>query len=287
MNNNITIIFVTFYSNKKLLKYLNQFKNKFKIIIIDNSQNKKINLLKKKNINIIINKKNLGFGSSVNIGLKQIKTKYALHLDLDTSISNQSITRLVNQADMIKDFAILTPKIKNFSYKEKDFITKKIYANVNNMSFVDGCCLLFNMKEIKKIGYFDENFFLYFEETDLLKRFLNKSKKILMVDNISIFHKGRSSSEAKFNYEIELNRNWHYMWSKFYYFRKHYGYLFGFFKIFNHFYSSFFKYIFYALLAKEKEKMIYFSRFSGCLNSLMLKKAWYRPDIYKQVKKIN
>lgn len=59
MNNNITIIFVTFYSDKKLLKYLNQFKNKFKVIIIENSQNKKIKLLKNKNINIIINKKML------------------------------------------------------------------------------------------------------------------------------------------------------------------------------------------------------------------------------------
>ena len=34
------------------------------------------------------------------------------------------------------------------------------------MKFVDGCCLLFNMKQMKPVGFFDKNFFLYFEETD-------------------------------------------------------------------------------------------------------------------------
>ena len=47
------------------------------------------------------------------------------------------------------------------------------------MNFIDGSCLLFDMKKIKKIGYFDENFFLYFEETDLIRRCINNNKMFL------------------------------------------------------------------------------------------------------------
>ena len=86
MNNNVTIILVSFYAYENLVRYLNQFKKKFKIIIVDNSNDKRILAHKKKNIEILINKKNLGFGSSVNVAFKKVKTKYALHVDLDTKL---------------------------------------------------------------------------------------------------------------------------------------------------------------------------------------------------------
>ena len=68
---------------------------------------------------IIINKKNTGFGSGANLGLKKVKTKYALHLDLDTSFSNKSINKLINKAIQIDDFGIIGPRIQNFKYIDK------------------------------------------------------------------------------------------------------------------------------------------------------------------------
>ena len=279
MKNNVTIILVSFYAYKNLVRYLNQFKKKFKIIIIDNSNDKRIIAHKNKNIEILINKENLGFGSSVNLALKKVKTKYALHIDLDTKLSNEDICKLINKANSIEDFTMMVPKIRNHNYKKKDFITKNLYKNIHHMNYVDGCCMLLKMQEIKKIGFFDKNIFLYFEETDLQKRIIDKSKKILMYDQSLIYHQGKSSSEKKYDYEIELNRNWHFMWSKFYFIRKHYGYVEAILRTFKHFYSSFFKYIFYKLTMNEKKKMIYYCRFSGCWNAIILKNSWYRPNI--------
>lgn len=281
MKNNLTVIFVSYYSEKKLLKYLNQFNNKFNVIIVENSRNFELKKKLKKfsKTSLILNSNNEGFGCSVNQALKQIKTKYALHIDLDTSFSNASIKKLMKYADSIKDFAILTPKIKNFLYKNNYFIKKNIYPNINQMRFVDGCCLLFNIRQFKKIGFFDKNFFLYYEETDLLKRCVDNSKKILMIDNLFIKHTGRSSSNKKYNREIELNRNWHYMWSKFYFHKKHYGYFNALAKIHVHLLSAILKIFLYFFLKNDEKRLIYQHRFSGCFNSILLRRAWYRPKI--------
>lgn len=281
MKKDLTIIFVTYYSEKKLLKYLNQFKNIFNVIVIENSQNLKLKekLKKFSKTLLILNSKNEGFGCSVNQALKKVKTKYALHIDLDTSFSNSSIKKLIKYANDINDFAILTPKIKNFFYRNNHFIKKNIYSNVNQMKFIDGCCLLFNIRQFKKIGFFDKNFFLYYEETDLLKRCVDNSKKILMIDNLFIKHIGRSSANKKYNREIELNRNWHYMWSKFYFYKKHYGYFNAFFRIHAHLFSAILKIFLYFFIQKNEKRLIYQHRLSGCINSILLRRAWYRPKI--------
>lgn len=281
MKKELTIVFVSYYSKHNIIKYLKQFNDRFKVIIIDNCNDfsLKKNLKKFKNVSIFFNKKNLGFGASSNIGLKKIKTKYGLHLDLDTKFSNDSIIKLVKQANRLKDFIILGPKIKNFNYRSEDFKEKKTLKNLNSMNFIDGCCMLFNMNKLKKFGYFDENFFLYFEEYDLFKRFIKKNEKIIMADNIVINHNGRSSTDKIYNMQIEINRNWHYMWSKFYFYKKHYNILYAFVKIIRSLVSSVVKSFFYLLVGDNFKKEIYLARFYGIINSICNKKSWYRPKI--------
>ena len=280
MFNNVTIIFVSYFSKTKLLQFIKQFNNKFKVIVIENSKDTTlINLLKKyDNVSIIYNKKNLGFGASSNIGLKNTKTKYALHLDLDTKFSNSSIIKLLNEAEKLKDFIILGPKIKNYNYKYKDYISKKT-SHFFPMNFIDGCCLLFKMKNLRKIGFFDKNFFLYYEEFDLIKRCNKKKNNVFMTDKVMINHKGRSSSDSKFNKEIEVNRNWHLLWSKFYFYKKHYNYFYALYKISNSFISSFFKKIIFKVIKNDYKYSLYSARFSGCMNSMLNKKSWFRPNI--------
>ena len=98
-----------------------------------------------------------------------------------------------------------------------------------------------------------------------------------MTDKVMINHKGRSSSDSKFNKEIEVNRNWHLLWSKFYFYKKHHNYFYSFFKTLPNFLSSIFKYIIYKLLKNEKKSSQYKMRFLGLLNSYMLCKSYYRP----------
>ena len=108
MNTEVTIIFVTYHSENRIVKYINKLGKNFKVIIVENSKN--FNLKKKlkkfSNVKVIINKKNNGFGSAANLALKKIKTKYTLHLDVDTNITNKSILDLINAANHIKNFGI-------------------------------------------------------------------------------------------------------------------------------------------------------------------------------------
>ena len=55
--------------------------------------------------------------------------------------------------------------------------------------------MFLNLSEFKDIGFFDENFFFYFEEIDLCKRLINQGKKIYLVPDIIIHHEGAASHD--------------------------------------------------------------------------------------------
>ena len=86
--------------------------------------------------------------------------------------------------------------------------------------------MFLNLDQFKDIGFFDENFFIYFEEIDLCKRLIQNNKKIFLDTNIKINHsRWYFTRSVSINDEMEKSRNWHWMWSTFYFNKKHYGYL--------------------------------------------------------------
>ena len=170
---------------------------------------------------VIIPDKNLGNGAGINLGLKNIKTKYAFYLDVDTVLYPDTIKNLIVAASEIKKFSILAPKINNFEYKNDCYLENGNSKKYFNMRFVTGCALFFDIKLFNEIGFFDEKIFLYFEENDFYERCLKKGKSIFLVNNSKIDHKGNSSAKEIYKDEIEINRNWHLMWSTFYFYKKH------------------------------------------------------------------
>ena len=97
--------------------------------------------------------------------------------------------------------------------------------------------------------------------------------------DIKIIHEGAKSVEEERNFELEKSRNWHWMWSTFYYHKKYKGYIFALIITFPKLASSFIKTIFYQLIFDTEKKNIYFCRMSGILNSMFGKKSWYRPSL--------
>lgn len=88
--------------------------------------------------------------------------------------------------------------------------------------------MFINKEKFNLINGFDENFFLFFEENDFCKRGKKKGMKIYQLNDISVIHKTGSSVEYKNKKEgnkLILLRNWHFIWSKFYYIKKHYSFL--------------------------------------------------------------
>ena len=124
--------------------------------------------------------------------------------------------------DQISEFAIMGPYIQ--VKKDENKITEGKNSNPILVKNVKGFGMFLNMSEFRDIGFFDENFFMYFEEMDLCKRIIDCNKKIYLVPSIKINHLGAQSHTKTINKPMELSRNWHWMWSTFNYHKKYKGF---------------------------------------------------------------
>ena len=286
LKKDLTIIFVSFYSKNLIEKPISQINNDIPIIVVENSLD--VSLKKKleskyPNVTVIIPDENTGNGGGANIGLRLVKTKYAFYLDVDVILETSTIDNLYKCAENYNDFSILAPRIEGVNYKNEYYVKKNVSPNVHSMNFVTGCALFFNMGALNVIGKFDEKIFLYYEENDLYLRSLKKNFKIYLVENSLIKHIGNASTDLIDKRDIEISRNWHLMWSTFYFHLKHYGLIVAYYKTFFKLLSASFKYFVYSILGKSTLRKIYFARISGILNAMMGKKSWFRTKIDKGI----
>ena len=292
----LTIVIVTFQTPEKIiLDCLNSINKNVNVIIVENS---KIfpheNLVKSKfsNVKIFCTGENIGYGKGNNFGLEKVDTNYALILNPDVVCEEKLFDKIPNVVNKIKDFAVIGfqysfDKIfipagffdekKNSVYRD-DFRENKI-ESISSVEWVTGCSMLINLKEFKNKKIFDENFFLYFEEFDLCKSLINSGKNIFTARELKIHHLGFKSSlgeEEKDHFDMTRLKDWHYMWSSFYFYKKNYSYIYAFRKLFGKFISSLIKIIFYLITFQKVEKDKYLYRFLGLLNSMLGKPANYR-----------
>ena len=289
---NLSVVIVSFFSDEVIHNCVKSIPEDINIIIVDNSGNKKFkeSIEKQyKNIKCLLSPNNLGMGSGNNLGLKNIDTDYALILNPDVVLEKNSIDELINASKEIENFGIIAPLInssKNLNYKLFD---KKNIQTERDIPFkvksVDGFAMLLNLKKMiqidsfKNFNFFDENIFLFLENDDLCKRLIDNDQNIYIIPKSKVNHLGASGVNKKFSYQIELSRNWHWIWSKFYFNRKHRGYLTALFEGLPTFFSSIIKFLFYLAFKNNKKKEIYLFRALGYLNAAMGKKSYYRPNI--------
>jgi GT2 family glycosyltransferase len=175
-----------------------------------------------------------------------------------------------------EDFSILSPKIFNNKILDVTESKKKDFTKVN---FVKGFAMLLNLEKINVKKIFDENFFLFLEEIDLCKRINDSGGKIYIVPKSIIYHNGKESSGNEFN--IELCRNWHWMWSLYYYNYKHFGLLSAYKITLYKFISSLIKMLLSIILIQKKKYLIHKYRLLGLINAYQGKSSWLRPDKIK------
>ena len=279
----VTVIMVSFYSKDLIEKTINFINKEIEIIVIENSKSSQCKeLLEKKysNVKVILSDENLGNGAGINAGLKKTNTKYAFYIDIDTEIKKDTIRNLLDAADKTPDFALLAPLVENYEYKKTDYYQdiSSEDTNIIRMNFVPGCAMFFNIEKIKEIGFFDENFFLFFEENDIYMRCHKNNLKIYLVKSAKIIHTGEKSVDKKFDEDVELIRNWHLMWSKFYFYKKHFNIFTAYKNTLGHFLSGLIKLLFFRFINK-KNYLKYKFRISGLINSYMGKKSWKRPSV--------
>ena len=278
---NLTIFFVSYFSTKYIKKILKKINPKIKIIIIDNAYEK--NIQKKfymfKNVKVIQSKYNSGQTGGINLGLENIKTKYGLYMDSDIQFNKNTIDDFLVAAAHIKNFIILAPQHEKSVYKD-EFISKKknLFSEYQLMKIVHGQFLFFKMSNVKKVGFYDENIFLYYDETDYCLRAYKKNQNIYVLPKVKVKHLGGKSVELKNPIELEANKHWHFMWSKFYFFNKNYSTKVAYQKTLPDLINSILKYVIFFFFDKRK-KIIYLNQISGLINSYLSNKSYRRVKI--------
>jgi len=284
---NLSIVIVTLRSEKVIDRCINSIDKNLPIIVIENSDNLKFkNYLENnyKNVQCILSKENLGTGAGYNIGIKFSKTDYVYVINPDITLEANALDEIFLASKKLEDFSILSPISSDVHFPNYGMIKEKKEYEEKNLPFkvkyVDGFSMLLNKNKFKNNNYFDENFFMYWENNDICIRVINDGGSVFIVPKAKIKHLGAKAVDPKFFKEIELSRNWHWMWSTFYYHRKYKGFLISLLIVLPKLISAIIKILIYTLVINKEKKKIYYQRLSGLINAIMGKNSWYRPKVY-------
>jgi len=296
---NITVVVLTFHTPENIiLDCLSSIDKNVKVLIVENSNSfahKDKVLSKFDNVSILCTGKNLGYGGGNNYGIEEAKTDYILILNPDVICGKDFFNHLNDVIEKNKNFSVIGCQ---YLY-DKVFMPAGFFNKKSNKKFVEnfkddkigelvevdwvtGCSMLLNIRKFSNKKIFDENFFLYFEEFDLCKSLKDKGEKIYSSKKLKIHHLGfKSSFEDSSSYKKNINRmrEWHWMWSSFYFYKKNYGYFFALNKIIGKFITATLKTIYFSLTFNQIEKEKYKYRFLGIYNSILNKPSSFRGNI--------
>jgi GT2 family glycosyltransferase len=206
------------YHNKKeqLQKAIKSFldtKLKVKLYLIDNSSNDNLKKLEgiDNRIEYIFNNANLGYGKAHNIAMKKsIEENIPYHIVLNPDIyfENNVLEELYNYMEDNKNIGNIIPQVlypdgeiqyltkllptpidlifrrfiplKNWKEKRNEKFELKFtgYKNIANIPSLSGCFMFLRTATLQDIGLFDENIFMYLEDTDLNRRIHSKYETI-------------------------------------------------------------------------------------------------------------
>ena len=218
----IFVIILTYNSEKiirELLDSLKPLKSAFSILVVDNkSKDKTVSIIKKnKFVKLIANKKNLGFGAGSNIGIKYALSKGAdvvFLLNPDTVLKSNFLENFnASTVSLLKDenIGIIGAKIYDVNGKiwsvggeieknrysghligyEKEDVGQ--YNNIKEIDYIPGTAMFVKKEVFEKVGFFKEDYFLYYEDVDFCLRIKKAGFELAIDSNIEVIHKASSS----------------------------------------------------------------------------------------------
>ena len=222
---NVSIIYVNYNSSNLIVNSINSVIEltkdiSYEIIVVDNNsyiedKDKLKIYCNSKNIKVIESNINLGFGKGNNLGAKHAKGEYLFFLNPDTYLINNAIYQLFNFA---KERNILTCGANLFSANHKPTLSywmlmpsikdelSAFFCNIplkikyrnshehnftttpKEVAFITGADLMIHNELFNKLNGFDEDFFMYFEETDLQYKIKQLGHKIYNLPSAKIVH---------------------------------------------------------------------------------------------------
>lgn len=179
---------------------------------------------------VLSHSRNLGFGAANNRALVRVQTPFAFLLNPDCEISLEGLVRLLEMASLWPDSAVLAPQLVagngrpevNYRWPKTHWAPQGPAASGPIcVGFLCGAALLLRMSRFKDIGYFDEAFFLYYEDDDLCLRLFEARQSLLLVPEAVAVHHARGSVRGAKPWRQEYGRGFHHAQSKLIFARKH------------------------------------------------------------------
>lgn len=212
----LSVIIVTYNSLKDIFSCIDSIyfyndipADELEIIIVDNSKDNVFEemkeLLSEKYSDIIFihNSKNNGYGAGNNIGIRASQSEIVCVVNPDVVLKSHMFLSALSQFKNNPQLAVIGGKQKggiDLSFwirPEYEFflITTPLMMILNRMNmylqkffFLSGALLFIQKNKFEEIGFFDENMFLYREESDIQKRFLSKKWDSHFEKNFNYLH---------------------------------------------------------------------------------------------------
>ena len=216
----VFIILINWNGRKDTLECLESLSkisySNFKVVIVDNgSTDGSVQAIQERfpDVDMLKAKKNLGFTGGNNLAMRYAIRKnaeFVFLLNNDTVVDPEIIDELLGASELFNHEGIFGPKIyyysdpgkiwfagTNWNPKRFEFVNrcyqqqdnKKNSDKIKETDFVNGCALFLSTEILKKIGLFDERFFLTYEETDLCYRARAFGYKSILVHRAKVWHK--------------------------------------------------------------------------------------------------
>jgi GT2 family glycosyltransferase len=210
---------------KTFLPSVVSFSKEARILVIDNaSRDGSVDWIKSTfpEVELVIFTENHGFTGGYNLGLKYVKTPYAVLLNSDVEVSHGWLLPLLFRMESDPEVAACQPKIlaykaKNrfeyagasggfldvmgypfcrgrfFDYCEKD---KGQYNQSSKVFWATGACMMVRVKDYFEVGGLETQFFAHMEEIDLCWRFHHRGKSVWAEPGSVVYHLGGGTLSA-------------------------------------------------------------------------------------------
>ncbi|EKE19478.1 MAG: glycosyl transferase family protein [uncultured bacterium] len=185
----------------------------FEVIVVDNdSKDGSFEQARQQfsRVHFIKNSSNIGFAKGNNIGIRYALEKFADYvfvLNNDTVIEKNALSLLEKTAAANSKAGIISPLISdsnnetwfaggvvNWKEMKNTHLHHAISKNAYSTEYVSGCAMFIKKDVFKKIGLFDERFFLYYEDADFSLRTRKASFDLLVEPAAKVKHLEQSIS---------------------------------------------------------------------------------------------
>lgn len=174
--------------------------------------------------------RNLGFGTANNRAIAQAKTPFAFLLNPDCEVTPEGLRELVRAAMTLPEAAIVAPQLEgapgrpDVNYRWPSTLWPSRGPGAEGpacVGFVVGAAMLLRLERFADTGFFDEGFFLYYEDDDLCLRMFQRHRPIVLWPAVAAVHRARGSVKGKTPWKSEYLRGYHHAQSKLIYTAKH------------------------------------------------------------------